>query len=73
MGILWCDYWNDFFVFWCNHLDKKIFVCEMLSEMWDLGGLTLYIVVWLQRKWWKKKIEILGCYGFSLIWFLKGN
>ena len=45
----------------------------MLSEMWDLGGLTLYIVVWLQRKWWKKKIEILGCYGFSLIWFLKGN
>ena len=27
------------------HLDGIVFMCEMLNEMWDLGGLTLYIVV----------------------------
>ena len=36
-------------------MDEIVFVCEMLNEMQDLGGLTLYVVVWLQRKWWKKK------------------
>lgn len=58
-----------------THLDEIVFVCAMLTEMWDLGGLTLYVlVVWLQRKWRKRgEIGILGCYGFSLIWFLKGN
>ena len=45
------------------------------GPQWDLGGLTLHVlVVWLLRKWRKKgEIEILGCYGFSLIWFLEGN
>ena len=58
-----------------THLDEIVFVCAMLTEMWDLGGLTLYVlVVWLQRKWRKRgEIGILGCYRFSLIWFLKGN
>ena len=28
-----------------THLDGIVFMCEMLNEMWDLGGLTLYIVI----------------------------
>ena len=58
-----------------THLGEITFVCVMLGERWDLGGLTLYVlVVWLLRKWGKRReIEILGCYVFSVICFLYGN
>ena len=56
-------------------MGEIVFVCAMLNERWDLGGLTLHVlVVWLLRKWGKRgELGILGCYGFSLIWFLEGN
>ena len=52
-----------------THVGEIVFVCVMLDEWWDLGGLTLHVlVVWLLRKWGKRgEIGILGCYEFSLI------
>ena len=33
------------------HIWVKLFVCAMLGERWDFGGLTLHVlVVWLLRK-----------------------
>ena len=39
-----------------------VFVCAMLGEMWDLGGLTLdFLVAWSLRKWGKSgEIGIFG-------------
>ena len=52
-----------------THVGEIVFVCVMLDEWWDLGGLTLHVlVVWLLRKWGKRReIGILSCYEFSLI------
>ena len=52
-----------------THPGEIVFVCAMLDERWDLGGLTLHVlVVWLLRKWGKRReIGILSCYEFSLI------
>ena len=51
-----------------THLGEIVFVCAMLGERWDLGGLTLHVLVaWLLRKWGKRReIGILGCYVFSI-------
>ena len=42
-----------------------VFVCAILDEMWDLGGLTLhFLVAWLLRKWGDRKFWVV-----VLVWF----
>ena len=45
-------------------MDEIVFVCEMLNEMQDLGGLTLYVVIWLVAEKVTKK---RGDWNFGLL------
>ena len=44
-----------------------VFMCAILGEMWDFGGLTLhFLIAWLLRKWGKS--EEIGNFGL-LLWY----